>query len=553
MIADNSIKMSLGSKYSKELRKFQDFPDHARLRGEQRFLLLREFEDCYSVKERERLGNKFRIHAARKRFCKEKRISISTFIRWKNSEDRHGPLGLIPLYRLDTIKDNQVLFCPTDQLLKENRNSRFLTQIIRFDINKPYDLVRIIKNLIETRSGLSEPKKQIILSPFNFILSYSKSHFFKPINLHLEPKEIEQLKLYKFRNHRNHWAKATALLMAFEKYCLFEISVAVGRAPNSILRWFGLYRKKGLKFIETKIAEDRRKKMWEERTTRVIDILHSPPTTYGINRTSWTYDTILQVYQKKYNENLPKGSLKRVVKETNYTWRHARKVLTSSDPDYKEKVKVVLSALRRTKEEEAFFFIDEMGPYQVKKYGGKTLIEKGNTNTVPIKQESRGKIQAIAALEAFSNQLTWQFIESKNATAIIKLLEMLRTKYSEKRRLIITWDAIITHNSSAVKEWVKINNLDVSKGKSGPKFKIVPLPSKSQFLNVIESVFSGMKRAVIHNSDYSSKEEMEQAVNRHFVERNEFYRKNPKRAGHKIWDKEAFKTENLQGGLFRKM
>jgi hypothetical protein len=31
-----------------------------------------------------------------------------------------------------------------------------------------------------------------------------------------------------------------------------------------------------------------------------------------------------------------------------------------------------------------------------------------------------------------------------------------------------------------------------------------PLPAGAQFLNVIESVFSGMARAIIHNSDYKS-------------------------------------------------
>lgn len=34
-----------------------------------------------------------------------------------------------------------------------------------------------------------------------------------------------------------------------------------------------------------------------------------------------------------------------------------------------------------------------------------------------------------------------------------------------------------------------------------------PLPKRAQFLNVIESVFSGMARAVIQNSDYASVDE----------------------------------------------
>jgi hypothetical protein len=51
-----------------------------------------------------------------------------------------------------------------------------------------------------------------------------------------------------------------------------------------------------------------------------------------------------------------------------------------------------------------------------------------------------------------------------------------------------------------------------AKAKGAPHFLIVPLPSCAQFLNVIEAVISGLKRAVILNSDYASKEKMEEAV-----------------------------------------
>jgi len=58
------------------------------------------------------------------------------------------------------------------------------------------------------------------------------------------------------------------------------------------------------------------------------------------------------------------------------------------------------------------------------------------------------------------------------------------------------------------------------------------------FLNVIESVFSGMARAIIHNGDYSSVEECKAAIDRYFAERNRHFREHPKRAGNKLWGKE---------------
>ena len=73
--------------------------------------------------------------------------------------------------------------------------------------------------------------------------------------------------------------------------------------------------------------------------------------------------------------------------------------------------------------------------------------------------------------------------------------------------------------------------------------ELAPLPARAQFLNVIESVFSGLAKAVIHNSDYASVAEAKAAIDRYFRERNEHFRRNPRRAGKKIWGKERVRSE----------
>ena len=65
-----------------------------------------------------------------------------------------------------------------------------------------------------------------------------------------------------------------------------------------------------------------------------------------------------------------------------------------------------------------------------------------------------------------------------------------------------------------------------------------PLPAGAQFLNVIESVFSGMARAIIHNSNYGSIDAAKAAIDRYFEDRNVNFQQHPKRAGKKTWGNE---------------
>ena len=68
--------------------------------------------------------------------------------------------------------------------------------------------------------------------------------------------------------------------------------------------------------------------------------------------------------------------------------------------------------------------------------------------------------------------------------------------------------------------------------------ELAPLPARAQFLNVIESLFSGLAVSVIHNSDYPSVDDAKAAIDRYFAERNAYFKEHPKRAGNKIWGRE---------------
>ncbi len=115
------------------------------------------------------------------------------------------------------------------------------------------------------------------------------------------------------------------------------------------------------------------------------------------------------------------------------------------------------------------------------------------------------------------------------------MAETLVDEYKGARTLYLSWDAASWHMSKKLLAFVEAHN---AKSDGSPKLELVPLPASAQFLNVIESVFSGMARAIIHNSNYPSVGAASEAIDRYFEERNRHFAENPERAGNRIWGKE---------------
>jgi hypothetical protein len=102
----------------------------------------------------------------------------------------------------------------------------------------------------------------------------------------------------------------------------------------------------------------------------------------------------------------------------------------------------------------------------------------------------------------------------------------------------------------------EINSAEYRATHRTPLVTLAPLPRSAQFLNVIESVFSGMARAIIHNSDFQSVEERQSAIDRYFADRNSHFKSYPSRAGNKIWGKERVpckfsESSNCKDPLYR--
>ncbi len=310
----------------------------------------------------------------------------------------------------------------------------------------------------------------------------------------------------------------------------------LGIDRRSYRKYVQIYKDHGTEGLLVRKPASNRKFDSEPLKQAVFSLLHEPPSNYNINRTSWRMADFTQILAKNGHPACP-DVIRTITKSAGYRWRKARLVLTSQDPEYQQKLARIQSILSNLEPNESFFSIDEFGPFAVKHRQGRKLVAPGEAFIVPQWQKSKGCLILTAALELSSNQVTHFYSKKKNTSEMIRLMDVLVQKYSDQKRIYLSWDAASWHISKKLYEHIDSHNGRHS-GRGGPQVETAPLPAGAQFLNVIESVFSGMARAIIHNSDYGSVDEAKAAIDQYFLDRNANFARNPRRAGKKIWGEE---------------
>ena len=359
----------------------------------------------------------------------------------------------------------------------------------------------------------------------------------------------ELAKLYQLRFSSSRRIRSKALASLFHLCGINRRLIAsflfVGR--RTIRRYVRTFDTKGADELFKSNRKKGRKVDDPHYKETLLSILHCPPAAFGINRTTWTTRLLSKVMATK---GCPAGhgTVSEIIRGAGYRFRKAREVLTSNDPQYRDKLKHITRILSHLEPRDRFFSIDEFGPFAVKQRGGRRLVPHNTYPTVPQWQRSKGFLIVTAALELTTNQITHFYSTKKNSQEMIKLLEILMEKYSSCRQIYLSWDSASWHASKIFLEKVRsVNKYTYNKRHKVPIVKLAPLPARAQFLNVIESIFGGMAISIIHNSDYESVDHAKVAIDRYFAERNQHFLDHPRRAGNKIWGKELVKTEFREG------
>lgn len=273
--------------------------------------------------------------------------------------------------------------------LRRSHTAHFKAQVVVAGMTKQLSINQLCK-----RNGISVSLyyiwKQRFISAGTIGLERQNSHVSKPVpsrnTVELQDTELARLEaiflnsckaLMTFSRQTSEEEKLLVLkLVGSAKTSKRAALKRIGIPRSTYYRWVNTLRKTGtLQSCVRKsdycciTKRDDIKKM-------VFQVMHAPPSDFGFNRTTWKLDELQEAIAKS-GIQVGRHSIRRIVKDAGYRWLKAREVLTSNDPEYRQKLLDIKKILENLQEREGFFSIDEYGPFSVKKRRGKKLIPPG--------------------------------------------------------------------------------------------------------------------------------------------------------------------------------
>jgi len=351
------------------------------------------------------------------------------------------------------------------------------------------------------------------------------------------PEERETLRCWRRGNDHRKWQLAVVLETVYTYRSASELADKVGCSRVTLRKWNRLFNKGRLAGLEKQLVSEERQLEIKTKMDNLVHLVQQSPKLYGIDRASWKVADLAEVFSREFKQPMVNSTVSAYLRRRGIKYKRAREVMVSPDPLFKEKYAEIQRILSNLGPREKFFSIDEYGPCSVRAKGGRLLCLPGEQPVFKGVKKGKGYLICTCALELSANQLTHFYSLRKDTAEMIKLVEVLVAQYKDQQTLYLSWDAASWHASKQLLAYLEQRN---APGQT-PLIVLAPLPSKTPYLNVIESVFSGMSKAVIRNSDYASVVECKDAIDRYFAKRNLHFLDNPQRAGHTIWGKEKVK------------
>jgi transposase len=146
---------------------------------------------------------------------------------------------------------------------------------------------------------------------------------------------------------------------------------------------------------------------------------------------------------------------------------------------------------------------DEFGPLEIRPQHGRSWGRKAKR--LPATYTRKHGVRHWLAFYDVHDKKLWGYTRSrKRSREVLEVLKRMRRRYPADQRIHLILDNFSPHGTPAVRSWCTKNNVH-----------LVWTPTNASWLNPIECQFTPVKEFVIRNTDYTSHEELAEALRKY--------------------------------------
>jgi len=279
-------------------------------------------------------------------------------------------------------------------------------------------------------------------------------------------------------------------------YSFEEIEEILLIDERTARRYFKIYKDKGEEGLLILNYEGKKPKLSQEQEEELKEHIRNNLYSRAID--------IMKYIKDKYNITYTREGVVILLHRLGFSYKKTKAIPGKSDVEKQKKHLEKYEKLRKSlKKEEKIYFMDAVHPtYNV--MPAYAWIEEGKNKEIK-SNTGRERVNINGVYSPIDNEIIVRREERINAQSTIELFKEIESKHSELNKIYIICDNAKYYNCSLIKEYLKTS-----------KIELIHLPTYSPNLNLIERLWGFLKKKVIYNKYYDTKNNFIFAIDNFF-------------------------------------
>ncbi len=310
------------------------------------------------------------------------------------------------------------------------------------------------------------------------------------------------------QEHRNCKVKRyadrmKAILLLNSGYSFQEIGEILLMDDDTVRRYLNIYQEEGVKGLQRDLYVGSQPWLYEEEIEKLMSHLE--------DHVYLSAKEVCQYVKRTFGLDYTVPGMTALLHRLGFTYKKPKIVPGKADPELQKNFLRKYNRIKASKEEEdQIYFADGCHP-TLNPVAGYGWVKKGTEKEIP-SNTGRQHLNLNGAYNPETREAVIVESQTINAQSTIKLFEKLQ-KIQPRGKIIFISDNARYYRSQLINEYIREH----------PRIKIVPLPTYSPNLNLIERLWKFYKKKILYNQYYPSLTEMREATN-YFFKHLKYYR-----------------------------